>query len=281
MKTISYESIVEAVAGLCGQAAHELPADVAATLEQALEREQSPRGRSILTQCLRNADIAKRENIPLCQDTGVAVYFIELGAGVHLAGGLLGDAIRDGTEMGYHDAYLRASIVDDPLFERRNTGDNTPPVIHLSIVAGDSLTITLAPKGGGSENMSAIAMLTPSQGREGVVRFVTDTVVNAGGNPCPPSIVGVGIGGTFEKAAILAKQALLREVGRPNPDPRYAALESLILAKINASGVGPQGLGGRVTALAVHIETFPCHIASLPVAVNLNCHAARHATVRL
>jgi fumarate hydratase subunit alpha len=281
MKSIAYEAVVAAVADLCFQAAHYLPPDVTTALERAAGQEESPLGRSILAQCLENAIVAARESLPLCQDTGIAVYFVEVGAEVRIDGGLLSDAIGAGTAKGYTEAYLRASIVADPLFDRCNTRDNTPPVIHWSMVPGDGLSITLAPKGGGAENMSALAMLTPAEGRAGVVRFVTDTVQKAGGNPCPPTIVGVGIGGSFEKAAILAKQALLREVGRPHADQRYAALESEILDKINSSGIGPQGLGGRVTALAVHIEAFPCHIASLPVAVNLNCHAARHVAVRL
>jgi fumarate hydratase subunit alpha len=281
MRAIAYSDIVTHVADLCIQAARDLPADVRDALASSAARENSPRAVSLLGQCLDNADIAARERMPICQDTGFAVFFIEMGAEVHIAGGLLGDAIAEGTARGYTEGYLRKSIVDDPLFDRVNSGDNTPPVIHLSIVPGDHLRIVLAPKGGGSENMSAVAMLKPADGRAGVADFVVDTVVRAGGNPCPPTIVGVGIGGTFEMVTLLAKRALLRKVGEPNPDERYAALEQEILERINASGVGPQGLGGKTTALAVHIETHPCHIASLPVAVNLNCHAARHAEVTL
>ena len=191
------------------------------------------------------------------------------------------EAIAAGTAVGYREHYLRKSIVDDPLFDRRNTGDNTPPVIHLELIPGENVRIILAPKGGGSENMSAVRMLKPSDGRAGVVDFAVETLRKAGGNPCPPTVVGMGIGGTFEKAAFLAKKALLRKLGEPNPNPRYAELEREILEKINATGVGPQGLGGTITSLAVHIEYYPCHIASLPVAINLNCHAARHAEVTL
>lgn len=279
MRAIAYSQIVTRVAELCVKAARDLPVDVRRALESSLGQESAPRAASILRQCLDNADIASRERMPICQDTGFAVFFVEMGAEVHIEGGLLHDAVGEGTARGYAEGYLRKSIVDDPLFDRTNTGDNTPPVIHLSIVPGERLRIALAPKGGGSENMSAVAMLKPADGQEGVADFVVDTVVKAGGNPCPPTIVGVGIGGTFEMVTLLAKKALLRKVGEPNPDERYAALEQTILRRINASGVGPQGLGGEVTALAVHLETYPCHIASLPVAVNLNCHAARHAEV--
>jgi fumarate hydratase subunit alpha len=278
MKSVAYHEIVERVAGLCGKAAFELPGDVDEALAEASKREQSPLGKSILEQCRENARLAQSEGLAICQDTGFAVYFVELGSGVRIEGGELTDALAEATEKGYAEGFLRRSIVSDPVFDRKNTGTNTPPVVHILPVPGDTLRITLAPKGGGSENMSALAMLKPAEGREGIVRFVSETVIQAGGNPCPPTIVGVGIGGTFEKAALLAKKALLRPVGSPHPDPRYAELEKDILEMINASGVGPQGLGGTVTALAVHVEHFPCHIASLPVAVNLNCHAARHAT---
>jgi len=217
----------------------------------------------------------------LCQDTGFAVFFIEIGSEVMIDHGTVAEAVNAGVREGYKKFFLRKSIVADPLFDRKNTFDNTPAVIHLSQVPGDKLHIVLAPKGGGSENMSALKMLKPSEGRQGVVDFVVNAVVSAGGNPCPPTIVGVGIGGTMEYAAYMAKKALLRKTGEASPDPRYADLEAEILAKINASGVGPQGLGGNTTALAVHIEFHPCHLASMPVAVNLNCHAARHAEVTL
>jgi fumarate hydratase subunit alpha len=277
VKRISYQKIKEAAASMCMEAASTLPRDVEATMRRARDSESSTLAKSILDQCLENASIAREEKLPICQDTGTAVYFVEYGMDVQVEGGRLEDALREGTAAGYESGRLRKSIVNDPVFERKNTGDNTPPVVHLETVPGEKIRINLCLKGGGSENMSALKMLKPSDGRDGVVDFVVDTVVEAGGNPCPPTIVGVGIGGTAEKCVYLAKKALLRETGRPNPDARYAELESEILQRINASGVGPQGLGGSTTALAVHVEHFPCHIASLPVAVNLNCHAARHS----
>jgi fumarate hydratase subunit alpha len=277
MRIIEYKEIVERTAELCAESSTRLPEDVSAAIAKGKSSESSPLGAAILADCLKNAEIARTTNCPICQDTGFAVYFVEMGVDAKIAGGTLTNALTEGTALGYERAYLRKSIVRDPLFNRSNTGDNTPPVIHLDIVPGDKLSITLAPKGGGSENMSAIAMLKPSQGRAGVADFVVETVVGAGGNPCPPVVVGVGIGGTFEKCAILAKKALLRKIGKRNPHPDYAELERELLERVNNSGVGPQGLGGNTTALAVHIEQHPCHIASLPVAVNLNCHAARHA----
>ncbi len=281
MKTIHSDAIVSAVADLCQRAAFDLPADVRQALERAKASEESPLGLSILGQLTENADLAARERVPMCQDTGVAVYFVELGSEVRIEGGSLAEALAEGTRRGYTEGYLRMSIVKDPLFERVNSKTNGPPVVHVEPVTGEGLKITLAPKGGGSENMSAMAMLKPLVGKEGVADFVVDTVRRAGGNPCPPIIVGVGLGGNFEMAPYLAKKALLREVGSVHPNPQYAAFERELLAKVNATGVGPQGLGGRTTALAVHIEAAPCHIASLPVAVNLNCHAARHASVEL
>ncbi len=281
MRTISYQTIVDEVRDLCLQAAFDLPPDVLAGIEAAVKSEDSPLGKSILEQCLGNAEIAARRRVPICQDTGFSVYFVELGVDVHIEGGLLEDAINEGTRQGYSVGYLRKSIVRDPVFDRTNTGDNTPAVVHVDLVPGEQIKIMLAPKGGGSENMSGVAMLKPSQGRPGIIDFVVDQVTHAGGNPCPPTIVGVGIGGTFEKVAYLAKRALMREMGAPHPDPNYAALEQDILERLNSSGVGPQGLGGNTTAFAVHIEVFPCHIASLPVAVNLNCHAARHAETKI
>ncbi len=276
MRHISFETVVETAARLCGEAACLLPGDVRESLVRASRLEQGELGRDFFRQYLENADAAERESLPICQDTGFAVYFVRMGEELRIDGGGLFDALAAGTARGYREHYLRKSIVADPLFDRKNTGDNTPPVLHLELVPGDRLEIILAPKGGGAENMSALKMLKPSDGRKGVVDFVVDTVRNAGGNPCPPTIVGVGIGGTMEKAALLAKKALLRPVGEAHPDPRYAELETEILTAINATGVGPQGLGGDVTSLAVHIDWHPCHIASLPVAVNLNCHAARH-----
>ncbi|MBD3391375.1 MAG: fumarate hydratase [Chitinivibrionales bacterium] len=281
MKTIAYENIVTAVEGLCLTAAYDLPGEVGTALAQALGNEDSSLARAVLKQCMENARLAAEERTPICQDTGFAVYFVELGQEVRIEGGLLADAVREGTARGYQTGYLRASIVEEPLYGRKNTGDNTPPVVHLSLVGGEALRITLAPKGAGSENASAFRIFKPSDGEDAVADFVVETVVGAGGNPCPPTIIGIGIGGTFETAALLSKKALVRPLNTSHHNPRYAALERAILERINASGVGPQGLGGSTTALAVHIETFPCHMASLPVAVNINCHAARHATVVL
>lgn len=281
MRDILFEDIASAVETLCGKAACDLPADILDALKSGARREKTEFGKDFFRQYLENAEIARNERMPLCQDTGFAVVFAELGEDAHVAGGSLADAVNTGVARGYRKYYLRKSIVSDPLFDRKNTFDNTPCILHLSLVPGDRLHLTLAPKGGGSENMSAVRMLKPADGREGVVDFAVETIRKAGGNPCPPTILGMGIGGTFEKAAYLAKHALLREVGSKNPDPRYAELEAEILEKVNRTGVGPQGLGGEVSCLAVHIEFFPCHLASLPVAINLNCHAARHAEVTL
>ncbi len=277
MRQIDAQAISDVVAEMCREANVFLGEDVIEALEKALAEEESPAGRDVLRQLLENVEIARSEQIPLCQDTGFAVFFVEWGQEVHLKGGSLEAAINEGVRTGYREGYLRKSIVADPL-ERVNTGDNTPAVIHTSLVPGDRVRITFAPKGGGSENMSALRMLKPADGVEGVVDFVVNRVRAAGPNPCPPVIVGVGLGGTFEKVALLAKKALLRPLGRPHPEPLYAGLERRILEKVNDLGIGPQGFGGRITALAVHIETYPAHIASLPVAVNINCHAARHAT---
>ena len=280
-RTIPYATVVEAVARLCREASCVLPSDVYKALEVGQASEGSPLGKSILSKLVENADIARTQNIPICQDTGVAVFFVELGEAVALEGGSLKAAIHAGTEMGYREGYLRKSLVRDPLFDRVNTRTNTPAVIHLELVPGDGLRITHAPKGGGSENMSALAMLKPLLGKQAVTEFVVETVRRAGGNPCPPVVVGVGLGGNFEVAPFLAKKALLREIGSVHPNPVYAEYEQELLAAVNATGIGPEGLGGHFTAMAVHIETHPCHIASLPVAVNLNCHAARHASVNL
>lgn len=281
MRIISFESVVSAVTEMCGQAACDLPADVLAALDHAGKMERNAVAKDFFDQYLRNAALAENERLPLCQDTGFAVFFVEMGRDVSLDRGTVKEALNEAVRNGYKKFYLRKSIVSDPLFDRKNTTDNTPAIVHLQQIDGDSLKITLAPKGGGSENMSALKMLKPSEGRKGVVDFVVDAVVNAGGNPCPPTVVGVGIGGTMEYAAFMAKKALLREIGKTSPDPRYAELEAEILQKINASRVGAQGLGGDITSLAVNIEFHPCHLASLPVAVNLNCHAARHAEVVL
>ncbi len=281
MRIVEFEKIKDAVCAMCGRAACDLPQDVLDALKKAGTQEKSELGQEFFDQYLQNSEIARKERLPLCQDTGFAVFFVQLGSEVMLDKGTVSEAINAGVREGYKKFFLRKSIVADPLFDRKNTFDNTPAVIHLEQVPGDKLHITLAPKGGGSENMSALKMLKPSEGRQGVVDFVVNAVVSAGGNPCPPTIVGVGIGGTMEYAAFMAKKALLRQVGENSPDERYADLEAEILEKINASGVGPQGLGGSTTALAVNIEFHPCHLASMPVAVNLNCHAARHAEVEL
>ena len=278
MRNINAELITESVKRLCMNANYYLGEDVVAALEDARGKEESPLGREIIGQILENAKIAKDEKMPLCQDTGLSAFFVELGQDVHVEGGDFEEAVQEGVRQGYKEGYLRKSIVEDPL-RRKNTGDNTPAVISIRIVPGDKIKITILPKGGGSENMSAVKMLKPSDGEEGVKSFVVDTVKKAGGNPCPPIIVGVGIGGTFDKCAYLAKKALLRTIGSVHPDPYYAAMEKELLEKVNNTGVGPQGLGGRITALAVHIEAHPCHIASLPAAVNTQCHSARHKEI--
>jgi len=275
MREIHVDKIVATVKKLCMEANYYLGDDVVQALQQALKTEESPLGRSILAQLIENQQIARSEQIPICQDTGFAVLFVNLGQEVRITGGNLIDAINEGVRQGYIEGYLRKSIVRDPL-NRVNTGDNTPAVVHLEMSPGDRLSITIAPKGGGSENMSEVRVLKPADGVEGVKQFVIDLVRRSGGNPCPPIIVGVGIGGTFEKCAELAKRALLRELGSQHPDPFYANLEKELLSEINKLGIGPQGLGGSTTALAVFIEPYPCHIASLPVAVNIQCHAARH-----
>jgi fumarate hydratase subunit alpha len=254
-----------------------LAGDVRAAFKKARATEESPVGREILGQMLENAEIAEKEQLALCQDTGFAVCFVELGDEVSIEGGHLVDAINEGVREGYREGYLRKSICH-PL-TRKNTGDNTPAIVHVDLVHGDSLKILVAPKGAGSENMSRVTMLKPADGVEGIKRLVIERVRESGANPCPPIVVGVGIGGTMEKAALIAKKAMLRPIGSVNPDPDLAALEEELLSSINDLGIGPQGLGGRTTALAVHIAVFPCHIASLPVAVNINCHASRHKEI--
>ncbi len=273
MREVLSEEITRQVKELCMSAAFELGSDVTCALESAAKTEESPLGRDVLSQIVENFKIASDEQVPMCQDTGLAIFFVELGSEVHIDG-LLDDAINEGVRQGYEEGYLRKSVCDP--VTRVNTGDNTPAIIHTSIVAGDKVRIMLAAKGGGSENMSGIAMLKPSQGLEGAKDFVIDTIKTSGGNPCPPIVVGVGIGGDFEKSAILAKKALFRKLGEPSSDKEMAMLEAELLADINALGVGPMGFGGTVTALAVHIEKHPCHIASFPVAVNIQCHADRH-----
>ena len=281
MKDIHVNSITEAVAAMAVQACCKLPADVRKSFEAALTREPSPVGRNILDQLLENAAIAAEEDIPICQDTGLAVVFADLGQDVHIVGGGFEDAVNEGVRRGYVDGYLRKSCVAEPLFERKNTRDNTPAVIHTRIVPGDSLRLRLAPKGAGSENKSVLKMLVPADGIEGVRKVVLDAVLAAGPNSCPPMVVGVGLGGNMEVAALCAKKAAARDLESVNPDPRYAAFERELLEMINRTGIGPQGLGGLTTALKVHVEWAPTHIASLPVAVNINCHAARHAEVVL
>jgi fumarate hydratase subunit alpha len=276
MKEIKAGQITELVKRLCIDANYNLGDDVREKLERGLKTEESPTGKAILEQILENADIARDDKVAMCQDTGFAVIFCELGQDLHVTGGDFEEAINEGVRQGYIEGYLRKSIVDDPIIERKNTKDNTPAVIHITIVPGDSLKITVAPKGGGSENMSEVKMMKPADGIEGVKEFVVDKVMRSGGNPCPPIVVGVGLGGTFEKCAFLAKKSLLRPLGEHNKDPKWAQVEKELLERINKLGIGPQGLGGRTTALAVNIEVFPCHIASMPAAVNLNCHAARH-----
>ncbi|WP_031514601.1 fumarate hydratase [Desulfofalx alkaliphila] len=280
MKTITCQEIIDAVAKLCIEACHHLGDDVLKAFEDAAAKETAQGGKEILKLLTENARIAKEDNIPICQDTGFAVVFLEIGQQVKIEGGDINQAINEGVRLGYKKGYLRKSIVGHPL-NRVNTGDNTPCVIHTTMVPGENIKITVAPKGGGSENMSALKMLKPAEGVEGVKEFIINTVKNAGPNPCPPLIVGVGIGGTMEKAAIMAKEALLRDIGSVNPQRDLAQLEDELLEEINKLGIGPQGLGGRTTALAVHIKTFGTHIASLPVAVNLNCHASRHKSVLL
>jgi fumarate hydratase subunit alpha len=276
MRKIQAEAVTETVAGLCQEANFFLGDDVLTALKNAAENETSEVARKVLDQLLENARIAAAERIPLCQDCGAAVIFLDLGQDVHVGGGDLYGAVTQGVRIGYDKGYLRKSMVKQPFSARVNTRDNTPPIIHTRIIPGDQLKITVAPKGGGSENMSRFTVLKPAQGRPAIIDFVVKAVDEAGGNPCPPVIVGVGIGGTAEMTMLLAKQALLREVGKPGPDPEVAELEAEILKRVNSLGIGPQGFGGRTTALAVHVETFPSHIASLPVAVNLQCHSARH-----
>ncbi|MBD3169346.1 MAG: fumarate hydratase [candidate division Zixibacteria bacterium] len=275
MRNIEASLITETVKRLCMEANYHLGEDVLGALKKFEADEESPLAKDILQQIIKNAEIAHTEEVAMCQDTGFGVTFVEMGQDVCITGGNLNDAINDGIRQGYSDGYLRKSIVEDPL-RRKNTGDNTPGIIHLEIVPGDKFKITVAPKGGGSENMSEVRMMKPADGVEGLKEFVVERVRKSGGNPCPPIIVGVGVGGTFEKCAYLAKKALLREVGSKHPDPYYADLEAELLEKVNNLGIGPQGLGGRTTALGVQIEAHPCHIASFPVSVNLNCHAARH-----
>lgn len=273
MREIDAAEITQALEKLFIDANVNLSEDVRQALNDAIDKEESPVGREVLRELISNADIARDEGIPICQDTGLAVAFIEIGQDVHLAGGLLDDAIAEGVKRAYKNGFLRKSCCDP--FSRRNTGDNTPPIVHEKIVPGDQIRITVFPKGGGSENYSAVRMLVPSEGKKGIRDFVLEMVTKGGPNPCPPIMVGVGVGGNFETSALLSKEALMVPPGRRNPDPEIAGFEVELLEEINRTGIGPQGYGGTVTALDVHILTMPCHIASLPVAVNIQCHVHR------
>jgi len=276
MREIKAKEITKTISTLCQQANFELGEDVLAALKKALKTEESPLGKEVLSQLIENAGVAKDERIALCQDCGTAVVFLEIGQDVHITGGDLNSAVEEGVRQGYDQGCLRKAMVKQPFSERINTRDNTPAVIHAEIVPGDRLKITVMPKGGGAENMSRLAMLLPNHSSQGIIETVARAVDEAGGNACPPLIIGVGIGGTSEKAMLLAKKALLRTVAEPNPDPEVANLEKDILARVNELGIGPMGFGGSTTALAVHAEVTAAHIVSLPVAVNLQCHSARH-----
>jgi len=280
MRELESAKITEAVARLCMEANFELEDDVQKGLENAYEDEESPVGKEVLNQILDNSEIARTEKMPICQDTGLAVIFADIGQDLHIVGGGFEEAVNEGVKKGYTDGYLRKSVLSDPV-RGGNTKDNTPAIIHLRMVPGDKLKMYVVPKGGGSENMSRIAMMKPADGIEGIKEFVVTGVREASGNPCPPIMVGVGIGGSFEKCAQISKKALLRPVGSRHEDPFYAKLEEELLELVNNTGVGPAGLGGRMTALAVHVEVAPRHIASFPVAMNINCHAARHKYIEL
>ena len=277
MREITSEKITETVRELFIRANIYLPADAEKAICDACEKETCPVAASALRVARDNLSAARENEMAICQDTGMAVVFAEVGADVHITGELFENAVNEGVRQAYRDGYFRCSVTGDPLFDRVNTGDNTPAIIHTRIVEGDKIKITVAPKGFGSENMSRIKMMNPGAGKEAVIRFVTETVKEAGGNPCPPVVIGVGIGGTFDYAAVLAKKALARDISSRNPDERYAALEDELLCELNKLGVGAQGFGGDVTALGVNVEYYPTHIAGLPVAVNVNCHVARHA----
>lgn len=280
MKQVTTEQVTDTVKKLCVEANIVLNEDIKCALTQAYEAETSILGKEIIRQLIENYRIAEYDRIPICQDTGIAVVFIELGQNVNITGGYLYDAINEGVRQGYTEGFLRKSVVSDPL-RRKNTCDNTPAVIHTDIVPGDEFKITVLPKGGGSENTSSMKIFPPAADIETIKEFIVDTVKKAGPNSCPPLIVGVGIGGTFEGVTRLAKKSLIRPLGSYHPDKYYADLERELLTEINNTGIGPQGLGGKITALAVFIETYPCHITSLPVAVNMQCHACRHTTAIL
>ncbi len=281
MREVDVSTITRAVEMMCIEANMVLTDDIVGRIKSSIDEERSPLARSILEAYLENMQAAKDMKIPVCQDTGMAVIFLELGQEVHLVGGSLREAVDRGVSNGYTNGYLRCSVVRDPLRERVNTGDNTPAILHTEIVPGDRVKITVAPKGFGSENMSALRMMTPSATREDVVNFVVEAVERAGSNPCPPVVVGVGIGGDFELSALLAKRAITEPIDRPNPDPYYADMEREILERLNRTGIGPQGFGGVTTALGVNIRTYATHIAGLPVAVNIGCHVTRHRSMEL
>jgi len=281
VRELDVAAITAAVRELAMTANYDLPDDVSAALHAGQASEESPAGRAVFAQLVENADIARDDRVPICQDTGFAVIFVELGQDVHLVGGALADAVNEGVRRGYADGYLRKSIVAEPAHARKNTTDNTPCILHTTVVPGDTVEIVLMAKGGGAENMSSLTMLKPAQGWPGVVQAVVDTVSRAGSNPCPPIVLGVGLGGTIDMVTLLAKRALLRDIGSVHPDERVAAMEAELLDKVNALGIGPQGLGGTQTCLAVFVEEMPCHIASMPVAVNVQCHAQRHKRVVL
>ena len=280
MREISVNEITYAVKNLCISANCNLNSDIYCAIENAHKEETSATAKSVLSILKENADIAKEKQVPICQDTGMVIVFARVGQDVHITGGNITDAINEGVRRGYTDGYLRKSVVGDPL-ERKNMGDNTPAVIYYDIVSGDKITLSVMPKGFGSENMGAVKMLKPSDGVDGVIDFVVDTVKKAGPHPCPPIVVGVGIGGTMDKAALLSKEALLSPVDEPNENEYYASLEKTLLEKINELDIGPQGFGGKTTALGVKIKTYPTHIAGLPVAVTISCHVTRHADIEI
>ena len=283
MREIEYSEVVDAVKNIILHCGTDLPQDTYDALKEAMQKEKSPVSKEVIRQILENADIAKDEKRPLCQDTGLAVFFVKVGEEVKIKGGLLKDAINEGTEKGYREGYLRASTCEP--FSRANLKDtvgyNLPAIIHFDLVAGDKIEIEYAAKGGGSENVSRARVFPPAAGKEGIIKYVKEVISDAGGNPCPPITVGVGIGGTFEKACISSKHALFRDIGSVNPDPEMAELEAIMLEEINKLGIGAMGMGGTKTALAVHIESNPCHIASLPVSVNVQCHSSRHTHITI
>lgn len=281
MRKIDAHLITESIKNLVQEANYFLPEDTIEILNAAKEKENWELASSTIDKIIQNANIASKEKVPMCQDTGMLVAFVDIGQDVHIINGNIEDAINEGVKLGYKEGYLRKSVVSDPLYERKNTNDNTPAIIHYNIVPGDEIRIRVAPKGFGSENMSQLKMLKPADGVTGVKNFVLRVVEEAGPNPCPPIVVGVGIGGTFEKAALLAKKALLRDLNKYNNDPLYKKLEKELLEEINNLGIGPQGYGGQTTALKVQIESYPTHIAGLPVAVNIQCHATRHKEIIL